>query len=218
MFYFVQENLKKMNFLNSINSSLLKGLRLAFWVAFFITAFVIQMTLGDDATANISDHCIPTSSKYRIIGKFFGYINIDNVEQMHFDCDVLDHQFDERFLISIFFKPFFILNQTIDLRAFQTLNNPFTVTFNNLKGFDVEMNGPLYLVDVDVDLATSCKFTFINSFFDFYYQGNLIDQKMCGSEAIRKLDVHLFSVQLTAQFLTMYILNPVCPFVSETLK
>ena len=109
------------------------------------------------------------------------------------------------------FDPYFILNKTVDLRPLQKFASIMEVDF-------VELNRSIFMIDMELLNSTDSEFRFVNSFFDFYYRGDLVDRELCESKTIRELDIRLFSGLPPVQFVYGYLINSFCTFVFRNAK
>ena len=184
-----------------------------------LSALIIISTVNELSVK--CENCTPTSSyhmkrKERIRIGQFEYLNIDNVNQIKFECDLssladASSHFEE-IRITIFFKKSFILNETLDFRAATALDKPINAIFFNLKGFDIGMKEKLIHFKNQYEESAS-SFSFLAMPFDFYHRGKLIDEELCNTEDVRNLDVQIFSNIRSIQFVSLYMVNPVCPYV-----
>ena len=146
---------------------------------------------------------------------FISFFDVRSLNTIHLDCDIFKNNVNltqNYFFVEIYFVGSFIFNQTLDVRIFKLLPMRVQVSFFNFKGFDIEMPGQILLVDPESIARSQIEFNFVNMKFDFYYRGHLVDQELCDSDEISKLDIKLFGGEINLAMVLTTFTNLICPF------
>ena len=151
---------------------------------------------------SISDTCESTSpSIFRIEERRWKYYNFKSIHDLRIECDVskygpyLSIRRGGRIQIYLNFDQVGILNNSINVTAFLPLKENYSVTFQlfRIKGFDIEMPGPILVTDPRVLRHLDTTFNIYSSNLDFYYRGKLIDYELCNAELLDNLQIQIFN-------------------------
>ena len=153
---------------------------------------VIAITIRISHTLNST--CQTTSSEFLSIPSSLElrYSNFVSMKKLFVECDVISMGGSVR-EISYDFSTMKILNESVDLRNLSKLLWKANIVLHRLRGFDIETNGSMFLIDEDSDWILT-NYIFISlSKLDFYYRGSLVDDKLCRPDFFDTLNVKLFT-------------------------
>ena len=122
------------------------------------------------------------------------YQNFDHINHLHFECDFLTHSKiceGPHHTVHLYFNRM-ILSQTIDLSIFENILGKIMIILDGLLGFDIETEGPIVSFNPFSQRLHEAVTLIVDSRFDFYYRGSLIDEELCDFNSIGHVDVKLF--------------------------
>ena len=178
--------------------------------------FILFVNANDDYVQNCSlasEQFVTVNDETTIL-----YMDFTSLAQLNFECDSQAH-FEEFnmadiFQISLYFNQMDLFNQTVDLSSITVFPNlTFYVTFIQVKGFDIEIDGPILRYDSQPQLY---KIYVSSSHFNFYYRKSLIDEHLCSFSIFDEVEIKLFS-GLSDKSIVFEenndYRNPACPYV-----
>ena len=164
-------------------------------------------------------NCSTTSTQYMSVyeGGKLVYNQFTSLSQLNIECDFttfFEPNSSESLPIFISFDKIGVLNEPISFSFLSQDSWKLSFMFSNVKGFEIEMNGPIFRID-SIGLF-ELDFVFFNSDVDFYYKEQLIEANLCNIAILNELDIKLFG-NLSAYRITFdqncNYRNPICPYV-----
>ena len=143
------------------------------------------------------DDCTTTSENYLSAYQTgnVDYKGFTSLSQLNMQCDYESYfenfNSSDTLYINLYFDKMGILNETIDLNGFSSTQLKTVFSFYHVKGFDIEMKGPV--ARFESPIFEDVFFIFLTSQVSFFYRGALIDESFCNGYFFDKLDVQIFA-------------------------